>query len=705
MHKVNRIRNINRLKTPCVFDTWNNHFGAYFLDNGDSFFRLFTFSDVKKVELEVKPFNKSIQKYDMNYTGGGIWQLELPAGTVQHADRYRFIIYYKDEVLPVKDPCSMWQDSYFKWSRIYDHALYNWTDKEWMCCEDERRVSRLSNETNRLTPVSALKIYELHIGTFTDKGTFISAKEKLEKLSEELNFNAIEIMPVENTYSFNWGYDGVDKYAPNHTYGTPDDLKELIDYAHKCGLNVIMDIVPNHLGPDIAELQKTGPYTDGENCFGYKFNFEKDSNSIQVRDFIIGAALNWIVNYHCDGLRVDMTKFMCSDYTMKQMAAEINFHAPDAFLIAEDGRDNDSRVIQPFPYSEKEENELNHEAYIAKIRNNNISLSSLGFDSEWDFPFHKEIASMILGAWDGRRRNLCSFDYSLRAAQTRVKYAMSHDEIGNIDGTRLISKIVVNELNLCEKMNTCCESEKCKLMAHASHNILVALVTGALEKMSDNERIAFYNENNIAVDIPVEKVKNAYYNAIQMHMLAIGKVYSIPGPKMVFQGDESANLSYFKFFRKFSIGPETYLKNKGYEPGLPAFLDSKLSAVKVSDSYSYINKCVEEFVRDLNLLCEHNIALSSGHIEKSYVFEQSDTHAIHCKKIYNEIFSISNFSSKSYYKNYGIMFPKGKWREIFNSDRLEYFGENKYLNEGSIKEQFSYVSLPAYGIIFFEKVV
>lgn len=705
MLNTTRIKNINKIKTPCVFDTWNNHFGAYFLENGNSFFRLYTFSDVKKVEIEVKPSNKSILRYEMNYSGGGIWSLELPFGTVKNGDRYRFLIDYKDETFQVKDPCSMWQDSYFKWSRIYDHSLFNWTDKKWMCCENEKRISRLANQMNGLTPVSGLRIYELHIGTFTDEGTFLSAKEKIERLSEELHFNTIEIMPVENTYSFNWGYDGVDKYAPNHTYGTPDDLKELINYAHKCGLNVIMDIVPNHLGPDIAELQKTGPYTDGENCFGYKFNFEKDENCVQVRDFIIGAALNWIINYHCDGLRVDMTKFMCSDYTMKQMVAEINFHAPDAFLIAEDGRDNDTRVIQPFPYFEKEENELHHEAYIEKIRRNNISLSALGFDSEWDFPFHKEIASMILGSWDCRIKNLSSFDYSLRAAQTRVKYPMSHDEIGNIDGTRLISKVVVNELNLRNKMIDCSENEKCKLMAHASHRILVSLVTGQLENMSTEERIKFYNKNKIAVDIPVEQVKEAYFKAIQMHMLAIGKVYSIPGPKMIFQGDESANLSYFKFFRKFSIGPETYLKEKGYEPGLPAFLDSKLSAVKVSDKYSYINKCVEEYVRDLNLLCEHYIALSSGHIEKTFVFEQSDTHAVHCKKIYNEVFSISNFKSTSYYKNYGIMFPKGRWKEIFNSDRLEYFGENKYLNEDSIKENFSYISLPSYGIVFFEKVV
>ena len=98
-----------------------------------------------------------------------------------------------------------------------------------------------------------------------------------------------------------------------------------------------MDIVPNHLGPDIAELQKTGPYIEGINCFGYKFNFEGDKYSQFVRDFIVGAALNWVVNYHCDGLRVDMTKFMCSDFTMKQMVAEVNYHAPFAFLIAEDG--------------------------------------------------------------------------------------------------------------------------------------------------------------------------------------------------------------------------------------------------------------------------------------------------------------------------------------------------------------------------------
>ncbi len=705
MQNINRIKNINSILNPCVFDTWKNHFGAYFLDNGDSFFRIFTFPDVKCVFLEIKPYNKPILSYKMNNLGNGIWQLEIDAGVMKHGDRYRFIIDYKDELISVKDPCSMWQDSYFKWSRIYDHSLFHWTDKEWMCGENTKRISRISNDENKLSEVNDLRIYELHIGTFTDEGTFLSAKKKIKRIADELHFNAIEIMPVENTYSFNWGYDGVDKYAPNHTYGTPDDLKELINYAHHCGLNVIMDVVPNHLGPDIAQLHKTGPYIEGENCFGFKFNYEKDEHSAQVRDFIIGAALNWVVNYHCDGLRVDMTKFMCSDYTMKQMVAEINFHAPNAFMIAEDGRDNDLRVTNPFTAAETDENTLHHEVFIEKIRHNNVSLSTLGFDTEWDFPFHKQIAAAILGAWDCRVKNLCNFDYSLRAAQSRVKYPMSHDEIGNIDGTRLISKIMINELNLHQNICDCCHTLKCKLIAHAAHRILIALVTGKLEKMTDDERKAFYDENKLTCDFSVEEVFNAYMNAVNMHKLAIGKVYSIPGPKMIFQGDESANLSYFKFFRKFSIGPETYLEEKGYEPGLPAFLDSKLSSVKVADKYLYINNAIEAYVKDLNLLCEHNISLASGHIEKTLVHENSDTHAIYCRKIYNEIFSISNFSSTPYLNNYGVMFPKGKWKEVFNSDQVKYAGEGNYLNNNNIKEQFSYISLPSYGVVFFEKII
>ncbi len=703
MENSNYINNINSGTSPCIFNKSGKHLGAYFLHDNSVMFRLLTFRDVKNVTLEIKPKNKPVQKYDMIQESACVWYLVINAGIITNGDRYRFVIDYKNELTAVKDPCSMWQDGYFKWSRIYNHTLFNWTDKKWMTGENPSKISRLSSETNKLLPVEALRIYEMHIGTLTKEGTFKSAKNKLDEIAE-MHFNAIEIMPVENTYSFNWGYDGVDKYAPNHTYGTPDDLKELVDYAHKLGLNVIMDIVPNHLGPDIAELQNTGPYIEGINCFGYKFNYENDECSKYVRDFIIGAALNWVVNYHCDGLRVDMTKFMCSDFTMKEMVAEVNYHAPFVFMIAEDGRDNDNRVTNNFTPAEYEENELKHEQFINKIKQNDVSLAALGFDTEWDFPFHKQIAASVLGMWDCRIKNLCDFDYSLRDAQTRVKYIMSHDEIGNIDGTRLISKILAKELNLESCVCECKPDIMCKYAAHAAHKLSVSFITGEYEKMTEEERKIFCKQNNLTVCFSPDEVFNAYKQAVKKHKLVLGKVYSIPGAKMVFQGDEEANLSYFKFFRKFSTGSEPYLRDKGYEPGLSAFLDSKLTSVVPSEKYAYINNAVRNYVRDLNILCSKNIALASGHIEKTIVHENSDTHAIYTRKIYNEIFSVSNFSNISYKDNYGIMFPKGKWREIFNSDEIKYFGEGKYLNNNNIKEQFSYISLPASGITFFEKV-
>ncbi|MBQ9245871.1 alpha amylase C-terminal domain-containing protein [bacterium] len=701
---MSRNKSIHIYKNSGVLTNCNEYLGAYFTPENDIIFKFFTFSEVKQVFLEIKPHGKELLKFEMTPFCNGKWYLRLQNGVAKSGDRYRYVFEYKGETISVKDPCSMWQDTYYKWSKLYNHSLYKWQDYDWVCSDDSKKISRLSGINNRFMPVNALRIYELHIGTFTKEGTYNAAKEKLKHIANDLHFNAIEIMPLENTYSFNWGYDGVDKYAPNHTYGTPDELKSFIDYAHLLNLNVIMDIVPNHLGPDIAELQRTGPYIEGENCFGYKFNFERDENSVQVRYFIIGAALNWLINYHCDGLRVDMTKFMCSDFTMKQMVAEINFHSPNTFIIAEDGRDNDSRVTMPFPREEIEENEFFHKKFIQKISDNTISLSSLGFDSEWDFPFHKQIAASVLGVWDCRIKNIYDFDYSLRSAQTRVKYPMSHDEIGNMDGTRLITKILVNELNMNDKVCEFSHPLICKLIAHAAQTIANSLVSGKLDNMTEQELQSFCLRNALPKNTSVSTIYSAYKKAVSMHKLVIGKVFSIPGPKMIFQGDEYADLSYFKFFRKFSIGKELCLNDKGYEPGLAAFNDSKLGTVKVADKYIYINKGVEKFVSDLNILNEKNISLSSGNIEKTIVNEQSDVHCIYTRKIYNDIFSVSNFSSKPYESNYGILFPKGKWKEIINSDNTIYAGEGKYLNNDKIFEQFSHISLPAYGIIFFEKV-
>ena len=284
-------------------------------------------------------------------------------------------------------------------------------------------------------------------------------------------------MPNENTFYYNWGYDGVDKFAPPEHRGGPDKLKELIDYAHGLNLNVVMDYVPNHLGADGAELKRTGPYVKGENDFGESFNFEGE-NSKYVRDYIVNAAINWVANYNVDGLRLDMTKFMESDFTMKQIAAEINHHFPDVFLIAEDSRQgitaddteywedytklHDARVTSPLEdYEISEGNTQEHCRYIDEIDATieefikegatfHPMLRNLGYDSEWDFSFHHNLDGTIFAYNNGsfNEEILENLVEAIYQSQKNVKYVTSHDETGNYDGTRPVVKYLVPKLNL-----------------------------------------------------------------------------------------------------------------------------------------------------------------------------------------------------------------------------------------------------------------
>src|SRR5258706_535623 len=111
-----------------------------------------------------------------------------------------------------------------------------------------------------LAPLSSAIIYECHIGTFTPAGTFDAAIERLGYL-RDLGVTHVQVMPVaEFSGARGWGYDGVDLYAPHHSYGGPDAMKRFVDAAHGHGLGVILDVVYNHLGPEGSYIAKFGPY-------------------------------------------------------------------------------------------------------------------------------------------------------------------------------------------------------------------------------------------------------------------------------------------------------------------------------------------------------------------------------------------------------------------------------------------------------------
>lgn len=191
----------------------------------------------------------------------------------------------------VPDPASRFQPEDVNGpSEVIDPLAYAWQVDEWTCCTWEQAV-----------------LCELHVGTFTPEGTFVAAIGKLDHLVG-LGVTAIEIMSIGDfPGARNWGYDGVLLYAPDSTYGRPEDLKSLVDAAHQRGLMVILDVVYNHFGPEGNYIGQYFPdivTREYQTPWGQALNFDAQ-HSERTREFIIENALYWIREFRMDGLRLD----------------------------------------------------------------------------------------------------------------------------------------------------------------------------------------------------------------------------------------------------------------------------------------------------------------------------------------------------------------------------------------------------------------
>jgi maltooligosyltrehalose trehalohydrolase len=155
-------------------------------------------------------------------------------------DRYAYIL---DGSRPLPDPASRFQpDGVHGASQVVDPSTFAWSDDRW-----------------RTRPARDLIVYELHVGAFSEAGTFAGAAQGLPYL-RDLGVTTIELMPVADFAGRrNWGYDGVSLFAPSRAYGAPDDLRRLVDAAHRHGLSVMLDVVYNHLGPEGAYLPRFSP--------------------------------------------------------------------------------------------------------------------------------------------------------------------------------------------------------------------------------------------------------------------------------------------------------------------------------------------------------------------------------------------------------------------------------------------------------------
>jgi maltooligosyltrehalose trehalohydrolase len=222
-------------------------------------------------------------------------------------------------------------------------------------------------------PLSEQVIYELHVGTFTEAGTYRAAIERLPAIAK-LGVTAIELLPVASfAGTRGWGYDGVALWAPFAPYGTPDELRELVDEAHGLGLSVLLDVVYNHFGPAGQYLSAYHPdYFTHEvrTPWGDAPNYAH----APMRAFMIDNACYWLTEFRFDGLRLDAVHAIHDSspkHVLRELVETTHGLGTRPLLIAEDDR-NDPKLVQ-----------------------------EIGLDAIWADDFHHQLRVTLTGERDG----------------------------------------------------------------------------------------------------------------------------------------------------------------------------------------------------------------------------------------------------------------------------------------------------------------
>lgn len=323
------------------------------------------------------------------------------------------------------DPASRFQpDGPYGSSEVIDSSTFLWTDSGWGGVSLEGQV-----------------IYEVHIGTFTEEGTWGAAQCQLPELASA-GFSLIEVMPVADFPGrFGWGYDGLNLFAPTWLYGRPDDMRRFVDKAHAQGIGVILDVVYNHFGPDGNYLKEFAPdyFTlRYPNEWGDAINFDGE-NSGPVRDLFVSNAAYWIEEFHLDGLRLDATQQMF-DSSSENIIAAITRRVREAArgratIIIAENEPQDTKLVRPpgrggYGIDAVWNDDFHHSAMVAMTgRNEAYYTDYRGKPQEFISALkHGYLYQGQRYKWQKQRRGTPS--HGLHAAQF-VNYIQNHDQIAN----------------------------------------------------------------------------------------------------------------------------------------------------------------------------------------------------------------------------------------------------------------------------------
>ncbi len=345
---------------PAVRRAHRMPFGAEARDDGSTRFRLWA-PAARSVELWL-PDRRQGLAMSRDAAGWAEWVTrDAPPGS-----RYSFRI---DNELLVPDPASRYQpDDVHGPSEVVDPSAYAWTDAEWHGIAPERLV-----------------FYELHIGTFTPKGSFQALAERLDHLVA-LGVTAVELMPVADFPGrWGWGYDGVLPFAPDASYGRPEALKALVEACHARGLAVFLDVVYNHFGPEGNYLHRYAPAflsRERKTPWGEAINFDEPGCEV-ARAFVVHNALYWLEEFHLDGLRLDAVHAM-PDSSALDVLVELARAAAEG-----PGRDRLIHLIL--------ENDANEARYLTRTDSDKRPV----YQAQWNDDMHHALHAMLTGETGG----------------------------------------------------------------------------------------------------------------------------------------------------------------------------------------------------------------------------------------------------------------------------------------------------------------
>jgi maltooligosyltrehalose trehalohydrolase len=471
-------------------------------------------------------------------------------------------------------------------------------------------------------------IYELHVGTFTPEGTFDAIIPRIDYL-KDLGITAVELMPVAQfPGGRNWGYDGVEPFAAQNTYGGPLALKRLVDACHRSGIAVILDVVYNHLGPEGNYFWDYGPYFTEryKTPWGPAVNFD-GPDSDEVRHYFIDNALYWVRDCHIDALRLDAVHAILDHSPvpfLEDLGEAVHVEAARTrrrVYVMPESADNDARLLQP------------------------RELGGLGLDAQWSDDFHHCVHVLLTGDRAGYYEDYDHLDQLAKAFREGFVYSGEYSPF--------------------------------RRRRH-----------GSPSRAIPGERFIVFSQNHDQVGNRMRGERLVHLAGFEAAKVAAGAVLLSPFIPLVFMGEEYGECAPFPYFISHGDPGLVDAVRKGRseefhsseEPPDPqaetTFESAKLNpALRESDQHRALFELYRELIR-LRKQTPSLAALEKDAMEvvawekKGLLFVRRWTHM-------DEVLMIYNFSSSR--EACEIPFVTGAWSKILDSAEERWQGKGSAL--------------------------